>query len=168
MFPQDENYSQRMLYNVEDIYKDWDKGTQQEEDVIKGKEFDDPSPYDELKVFERFKTLFDFENGSDAQQIKLHLMEAGKSSESNVDMVFTKGAQFESKYEEAKRQYVQSKGLTSGIQIWGLGHMYAWDDPGYMYEFEGKEDDDLSDMEVDDEEAKETYELTRKILDDNH
>jgi hypothetical protein len=46
--------------------------------------------------------------------------------------------------------------------------MYAWDDPGYMYEFEGKEDDDLSDMEVDEEEAKETFELTRKILDDNH
>ena len=36
------------------------------------------------------------------------------------------------------------------------------------FEFEGKEDDDVEDMEVGEEEARETHELVRKILDNNH
>ena len=37
-----------------------------------------------------------------------------------------------------------------------------------MFEFEGKEDDDVEDMEVDETEARETHELVQKIMDNNH
>ena len=122
----DESLSNRTEYNVKAIYEK--RGIKAEEALISGKEEDTSDLYSESEVFDRFKLLFDFENSQTSLQMKMKLMESGEASEKS--------------YEESKRQHFKDQGYSDGIQIWGIGHKFAYKDPGHNFEFEGLDSDE--------------------------
>ena len=68
------------------------------------------------------------------------------------------------KYEEAKINFFMKRGglnENNGIHLWSIGHQ---DNKDIL---EGQ-DDDQDDVEQSPEEAKQTYELIRKMLDDDY
>ena len=76
----------------------------------------------------------------------------------------------EAKYEEAKRDFFRGKGFKSGIQLWGIGHSFRYNDYGYNFKIKGDidEDADAGDIDEDEEQARESYELVETIMDDDY
>jgi len=95
----EEDDSKRMSYNVTSIYESLGKATPDIATIISGPPFKPGTPgdYSEEEVFSRFQALYEFENSKSSTNIKLDLVERGDVSEKS--------------YEEAKRDYLASKGF---------------------------------------------------------
>ena len=58
-----------MLYDTRQLYEQLGKG-EGCEDIIKGREFEEYIQYNDGEIFDRFKQLWEFENGDDGEQVK--------------------------------------------------------------------------------------------------
>jgi len=112
-------------------------------------------------VWEMFTSLWEFENTDACKNLKAKLIE-----EKNVS---------EDAYEEAKRNHfgdTYKDGMNACINLWGLcklrkRNMYQEDGQlGYIYD--GLQDDDEDEQELDEEDAEKDFEIIEKILDNDY